>query len=73
MRAAHRSIEQLDHHFDGGADRFFNKGTNGRWRTVLTDEETTAYEAMVSTRLTDHVRGWYEHGSLATGRRPEEL
>jgi aryl sulfotransferase len=73
MREAHRGHEQLDHHFDGGADRFFHQGTNGRWRTVLTDEETTAYEAMVSARLPDDVRGWFEHGSLTTGRRPEEI
>ena len=72
MREAHRGLEQLDHHFEGGADRFFNKGINGRWRTVLTDDETAAYEAMVSARLADDVRGWYERGSLATGRRPEQ-
>lgn len=29
-------------------------------------------EAMASARLADDVRGWYEHGSLATGRRREE-
>ena len=73
MREAHRGLEQLDHHFDGGADRFFHKGTNGRWREVLTDEQTTAYEAMVSARLADDVRGWFERGSLATGRRPEDI
>jgi aryl sulfotransferase len=70
---AHRGHTQLDDHFEGGADRFFNKGTNGRWRSVLTDEETAAYEGMVSARLADDVRGWYEAGSLATGRRPEEI
>ena len=31
--------------FEGGAGRFFNKGTNGRWRDVLTESDLALYEA----------------------------
>lgn len=31
--------------WQGGAQTFVNKGTNGRWQGMLTPEETAAYEA----------------------------
>ena len=31
--------------FEGGADRFFHKGTNGRWHDVLTESDLALYEA----------------------------
>lgn len=51
--------------FDGGADRFFNKGTNGRWRDVLTDDDLLLYEA-AATRLDPDLRMWLEEGSPTT-------
>ena len=30
--------------FEGGADRFFFKGTNGRWRDVLSEDDLALYE-----------------------------
>ncbi len=29
----------------GGSDSFFHKGTNGRWREVLSSDELHCYEA----------------------------
>jgi aryl sulfotransferase len=55
--------------FEGGAASFFHKGTNGRWASLLTDEQLARYSAMVSDLPTDAAE-WLEHGSLALGRRP---
>ena len=61
--------------FEGGADRFFFKGTNGRWRDEMTAEELALYEQDVS-RFTPGLAAWVEHGRLIAGdprtRRIEE-
>jgi aryl sulfotransferase len=49
--------------FDGGADRFFFKGTNGRWRDVLTAEDLALYETAAG-RLDGELRSWVENGRL---------
>ena len=46
----------------GGADTFMNKGTNGRWSDVLTDEELAQYEAACDKALTPECRAWLEFG-----------
>jgi aryl sulfotransferase len=46
---------------DGGADRFYFKGTNGRWRDVLTDADLALYDRAVAT-LEPELRHWLEHG-----------
>ena len=51
--------------FDGGARVFINKGTNGRWRDVLTEEDIARYEAEVARNLTPDWAKW-----LATGELP---
>ena len=50
--------------FDGGAETFINKGVNGRWRDVLTAEESAAYEAVALEKLGANCARW-----LATGAR----
>jgi aryl sulfotransferase len=56
--------------FENGADAFFHKGTNGRWRDVLTQKQLDRYEAMVADGLPADAAQWLESGSLATGIRP---
>lgn len=46
----------------GGGDRFMNKGTNGRWRGVLTDDELAQYDQQVKKTLTEDAAYWLEHG-----------
>lgn len=46
----------------GGTDRFMNKGTNGRWRGVLSDEELAQYDKAVEKALTPDAARWLEHG-----------
>jgi aryl sulfotransferase len=52
--------------FIGGAQTFINKGTNGRWRDVLTDDDLKLYEAAVTRELTPDCADWLEHGRLNT-------
>ena len=51
--------------FEGGSDRFFFKGTNGRWRDVLTAEDLALYEAKAS-ELDPELRHWLENGRLGS-------
>ncbi len=46
----------------GGAKTFLNKGTNGRWRDVLTDEELALYNAACERTLSPECRAWLEDG-----------
>ncbi len=49
--------------FHEGAKSFFNKGTNGRWRNVLTAHDIARYEEMASKELGEECARW-----LATGK-----
>jgi len=46
----------------GGGKTFINKGTNGRWKDVLTDEDLKLYDAAAQRALTPDCRDWLEHG-----------
>ncbi len=50
--------------WDGGAETFVFKGTNGRWRDVLTAEDSRWYEETARRELGDACAHW-----LATGKR----
>jgi aryl sulfotransferase len=52
--------------FEGGADRFFYKGDNGRWRGALTLDDLALYETAAST-LDPLLRKWLEGGRHAVG------
>jgi aryl sulfotransferase len=51
--------------WEGGAETFINKGTNGRWRDTLSEEESTAYEKRAAAELGEACATW-----LATGKTP---
>ena len=48
--------------FEGGAKRFFFKGTNGRWRDVLDAEDLALYEAAKRRVLPPECAAWLERG-----------
>jgi aryl sulfotransferase len=48
--------------FKGGADTFINKGSNGRWRDMLTAQDIAAYEARAVAELGPDCARWLEHG-----------
>ena len=49
--------------WDGGAQTFIHKGTNGRWRDVLNDDEVSKYEHRAVEELGEACAHW-----LATGQ-----
>jgi len=51
--------------FEGGARRFVNQGTNGRWRGVLGDDELAGHRALVARELPPECARWLEHGRSA--------
>jgi len=44
--------------WDRGAEVFINKGTNGRWRDVLTPEDVDRYEATAREQLGKECAAW---------------
>ena len=44
--------------WDGGAETFIHKGTNGRWRDVLSEEESAAYDAKWRAELGEACANW---------------
>ncbi|MDA0747838.1 MAG: sulfotransferase domain-containing protein [bacterium] len=50
--------------FKEGARTFFYKGTNGRWKDVLTEEDLALYEAAAQRELSLECRRWLECGEL---------
>jgi aryl sulfotransferase len=66
MKAEAKALSTaMDLMFEGGSDRFFFKGTNGRWRDVLTPAEVAEYERVVATTLSPDAAAWLEHGRAA--------
>jgi aryl sulfotransferase len=53
--------------WDHGAQRFLNKGTNGRWKDVLTPADLDAYAKRVKDEFTPGLAAWLEGGRLAAG------
>jgi aryl sulfotransferase len=50
--------------FEGGAQTFINKGTNGRWRDTLTAEDIHWYESVAQAQLGDDCTYWLANGDL---------
>ena len=53
--------------FEGGIKGFIFKGTNGRWRDVLTADEVAAYQRRVAETLPADAARWIEHGRQVVG------
>ena len=64
MRQEARALGGMEFAFKGGADTFFNKGTNGRWQGVFKPEDLAAYDARVKREFEPELARWLEHGRL---------
>ena len=53
-------IGNLDDLFKGGGQSFFFKGTNGRWRDVLTPEEIERYERRSREAMPADLKDWLD-------------
>jgi aryl sulfotransferase len=49
--------------WNGGAQTFINKGTNGRWRDTLSAAEVAAYEQKAEAELGFECAAWLERGA----------
>jgi aryl sulfotransferase len=69
MRNSGTAIGDFDRMFDGGLQGFIFKGTNGRWRDVLTAEDLELYRQKVTEALPNDCARWVEGGRHAIGLR----
>jgi aryl sulfotransferase len=69
MRTRGSALGDFERFFDGGAKSFLFKGTNGRWRDVLTPEELATYAARVAEVLPPAAGLWLERGRRAADPR----
>lgn len=53
--------------FQGGAARFFHRGTNGRWRDLFREKDLALYEAKAAALLSGPCARWVAAGRLAAG------
>ena len=53
--------------FSNGADRFFHKGTNERWRGVFHNEDLSLYKAKAAAILSPACAQWLSAGRLKAG------
>lgn len=51
--------------FEGGAEVFINKGVNGRWRDLLTAQDSADYERKAREELGEECATWLAGGSRA--------
>ena len=52
--------------FEGGARTFIHKGTNGRWRDVLSADDVRKYEETAARNLTPECARWLATGGMDT-------
>lgn len=57
----------------GGASTFIHKGTNGRWRDVLTAEDCARYEEMARAKLGGECARWLADGGAVGSARVGRL
>jgi len=50
--------------WEGGAETFIHKGSNGRWMDILTADDNARYEAMAVEQLGPECAAWLKSGEL---------
>jgi aryl sulfotransferase len=65
MRAKSDMLKPAATQYQDGSQVFFHKGTNGRWRDVLTDDDLKLYTAAAARVLTADCVRWLETGRQA--------
>ncbi len=59
---------RLKQTFKNGTDTFFNKGTNGRWKDVLSPAEIARCDAVMAQKLSPDCAHWVKTGELPAHR-----
>lgn len=60
-------IPFVDQLWDGGAQRFIYKGTNGRWQSSVSADDLARYDAAVREKFSPALARWLEAGRLEAG------
>ena len=60
-------MPQVERLFVSGHQNFFYKGTNSRWRDVLTEADLSLYERKIKAELSPALIGWLTEGRLVAG------
>ncbi len=63
-RNADKSVPLGGAFWDGGSQVFINKGTNGRWKDLLSEEESKKYETLAVEKLGEDSARWVNTGEL---------
>jgi aryl sulfotransferase len=61
---AEKIMPNATQRWKGGAQTFIHQGTNGRWRSILTDADLELYRVAVARELTSDCAFWLENGRL---------
>lgn len=69
-KRAVRMTRESSTFWKGGMKTFFFKGTNGRWKDVLTADELILYKAAVARVLSPGCASWLENGRRSLKVRP---
>lgn len=64
MREASKKIDLLEKFFKGGGETFIHKGTNGRWKDVLSAREIARCDEVAARYLTPDCARWLKTGKL---------
>ena len=64
---AERIVGDMSSFFEGGAQTFLHKGTNGRWRDVLSEVELAQYRDAMARTLDPECARWLEQGGPVSG------
>jgi aryl sulfotransferase len=65
MREQAKSLNELDAIFEGGGAKFINKGTNGRWKDVLSQDEIDRCDDIAVAELGEECAHWLKTGQLS--------
>jgi aryl sulfotransferase len=67
MKARSHEIADFETHFVGGAQTFLYKGSNGRWRDILTADELLTFNRRCEEFLPGDAIAWTTSGRAALG------
>ena len=69
MRKELAKFEEMRQFFTGGGETFVHKGTNGRWKEVLSTQEIAMADEAALRNLTRDCAHWLKTGELPEGDR----
>ncbi|HLF09938.1 MAG TPA: sulfotransferase domain-containing protein [Gammaproteobacteria bacterium] len=69
MRRQAANVDFLNEIFDGGGNTFINKGTNGRWKDVLSPGEIRKCDEIAARALSADCAAWLRTGELPRERK----